>query len=42
MNDKRRKVIASAKELLEQATSLLETCKDEEQEAFDSLDEATN
>ncbi len=40
MNSSRRKRIAEAAELLEQARGILEECKDEEQEAHDNLPES--
>lgn len=40
MNKARRKRLAEAAELLEQARNILEECKDEEQNAFDNLPES--
>ena len=37
MNKPRRKELKRAVELLEEALSIIELCKDEEQEAFDNL-----
>lgn len=39
MNKNRRKRLAEAKELLEQAFSIIEEVKDEEQEAYDNIPE---
>lgn len=40
MNKQRRKEIAKAIDLIKQAREILETVKDEEQEAFDNLPES--
>lgn len=40
MNAARRKMIAKAIELLDEAKGILESVKDEEQEAFDNLPES--
>jgi hypothetical protein len=40
MNKLRRKQLAKAVELMEQAMAILEAVKDEEQEAFDNLPES--
>lgn len=39
MNNDRRKQLERAKALLEEALSIIETCRDEEQEAFDNMPE---
>lgn len=40
MNNDRRKRITEAQELLSQASSILETVRDEEQEAYENLPES--